>query len=621
MSDIVSQLRTKGYQIEQVATSGDAITGISLVSNSITIPANGTGTIEVEYEGSSEEGTEGSEYYAVIKGGYYKMTLTSSGVEIDKTATEIDDGGSGETLTATVTSGTNVTVGEINGNSITINAGSTVGTSVVTVSYGSYSKECTVSVVILPSEDESASASVDINTDYGLVDVIWLSEETNTYSETPNIPNLYTNLEASKRLTPVTWTEYKEGTTITEGETTRTVNWTEDMTTKSTWYSYNEGSGTADNTTSMWANAKNSDGSYFVWIPRYAYRITYYSDASYTNVTGYYDGYGMWKAEDGSKKYDLDEGTETVEHNGNKYIVHPAFCTNVDLGGGFGTKTTDSNGKTLTDGISGIWVAKYEMSRTGATATSAGSGYNTTFLSVPKVRSARSINIGNMYQVSRTYDDTKESHMMKNSEWGAVAYLTQSQYGRNGHEIDINNSSTYITGNGGGAVGGIATTQSGTTNAYDTTTGAKASSTGNIYGIYDLSGGAWEYVAGFDKSGNADKVEGELYGLNMTKEAKDTDGNYISTKYITAYNNGTSDYNSTAKLFEVGKVGDSTKEVRKKSETRNWFSDYSYFVYSDDPFFARGGCYGSGADAGVFISTYFNGYSNGTNSFRVVLGQ
>ena len=36
---------------------------------------------------------------------------------------------------------------------------------------------------------------------------------------------------------------------------------------------------------------------------------------------------------------------------------------------------------------------------------------------------------------------------MKNSEWGAVAYLAHSQYGRNGHEITINNSSNFITGN------------------------------------------------------------------------------------------------------------------------------------------------------------------------------
>ena len=250
----------------------------------------------------------------------------------------------------------------------------------------------------------------------------------------------------------------------------------------------------------------------------------------------------MWKAEDGSKKYDLDAEIETVPHNGNKYIVHPAFETNLDNGG-------------WSKDLTGIWVAKYEMSRTGATATSSGSGYNTTFLSIPTVQSAREIAIGNMYQVSLTYDNTKESHMMKNSEWGAVAYLTQSQYGRNGHEIDINNSTTFITGNGGGAVGGTATTQSGTTNAYNTTLGAKASSTGNIYGIYDLSGGAYEYVAGYDKSGSTTYVEGESYGLNMTKEAKDEDGNYISTKYITAYNNGESDYSSTIKLFSVGKVG------------------------------------------------------------------
>ena len=32
-----------------------------------------------------------------------------------------------------------------------------------------------------------------------------------------------------------------------------------------------------------------------------------------------------------------------------------------------------------------------------------------------------------------------EAHLMKNSEWGAVAYLTQSKYGRNGVEITINN--------------------------------------------------------------------------------------------------------------------------------------------------------------------------------------
>ena len=45
--------------------------------------------------------------------------------------------------------------------------------------------------------------------------------------------------------------------------------------------------------------------------------------------------------------------------------------------------------------------------------------------------------------------------MMKNSEWGAVTYLTQSKYGRNENEIMINsyckdfNDYSKITGIGG----------------------------------------------------------------------------------------------------------------------------------------------------------------------------
>ncbi|MEG1142957.1 MAG: hypothetical protein RSE41_11055, partial [Clostridia bacterium] len=34
------------------------------------------------------------------------------------------------------------------------------------------------------------------------------------------------------------------------------------------------------------------------------------------------------------------------------------------------------------------------------------------------------------------------------------------------------------------------------TTAYNTAGGYLASTTGNISGIYDMSGGAWEYVAG-----------------------------------------------------------------------------------------------------------------------------
>jgi hypothetical protein len=105
----------------------------------------------------------------------------------------------------------------------------------------------------------------------------------------------------------------------------------------------------------------------------------------------------------------------------------------------------------------------------------------------------------------------------------------------------------------------------------------------------------------------------------MTKNAKDSSNNYISTKYITAYNNGTSEYSAASTLYKVSITGDATKEVRKKSSTYGWFSDYSYFVSSGSPFFRRGGGYGDGSDAGVFYSGRRSGSGDSNNSFRVVL--
>ena len=128
MLDIVGPLKEK-YNIEQVTTSGNAITGISLDKSFILISKSETATIKVTYEGSSD----GNLYYAVIDDKYYKMTLTNSGVKVERTASEIEGTPSTDTLAATVTSGSSVTAVEINGNVITITGGDEVGTSIITV--------------------------------------------------------------------------------------------------------------------------------------------------------------------------------------------------------------------------------------------------------------------------------------------------------------------------------------------------------------------------------------------------------------------------------------------------------------------------------------------------------
>ena len=106
--------------------------------------------------------------------------------------------------------------------------------------------------------------------------------------------------------------------------------------------------------------------------------------------------------------------------------------------------------------------------------------------------------------------------MMKNTEWGALAYLQHSNYGSRS-SVRLNNNSSSITGyaaiieptlgyNNGTSIDGnlIESTlinQDGiNTKMYNTTTGYTASTTNNISGVYDMSGGAHEYVMGYNLS-------------------------------------------------------------------------------------------------------------------------
>lgn len=606
LPDIAKKLIEKGYQIERLLSSKEAITGIKLDKSSLSLNTNNTSTIKVTYEGNDNN----SDFYAIINNKYHKLSFDNSEVKIATKTTDVSNLGIYKDITVSITSGNSIQIKEINQNTITVQSQDITGLSTIKVSYEDFSKDCDVTVVLKPTTEETIP-KLELDTDYGMVDIIWLSGTTNNYSSTPNEPYLYTHLEESKQLKPVTWTYHEDGIQVG----TETVNWVEDATAKTTWYNYSADKGNdgkEDNTTSMWANAKNSDGSYFVWIPRYAYRITYYADPSHTQVIGYYDGNGMWRAEDGKVKYKLDEGIETVSYNGLDYIVHPAFVND--------TSKYDADGNVLEDyarggwdkNQTGIWIAKYEMSREGATKTDEKStkGTSVPFYSIPNVISAHKIAIGNMYAVALTHDSAKQSHLIKASEWGAAAYLTQSKYGRNCHEITQNTNANAVTGYGGSATSNY---------SYNTTQGAKASTTGNVYGIYDMSGCSWEYVAAFDKFGDKNKVKNN--GKTMTQNAKNAAGYSISTKYATSYENGTTLNRDTEQLYITGKVGDATKEVRMFSAATNWNDDNSTYMAYGVPFLGRGGGNSPGNYSGIYYSDSTNGGGFPGVSFRIALGQ
>ena len=215
-----------------------------------------------------------------------------------------------------------------------------------------------------------------------------------------------------------------------------------------------------------------------------------------------------------------------------------------------------------------------------------------------------------------------DTHMIKNSEWGAVAYLSHSKYGTctdgTCKEIGINNNSNYITGCGAAA----GSAESTTCNAYNTATGMLASTTGNIYGVYDMSGGAYEYtMANMVSPDGSTMMSGYSSSYNSGYTGKIYDsGNYTAytgvaypdSKYYDKYSFSTS-YTSGIR----SKLGDGIKEVYKGN--KGWYSDSFYLAYSDGPWFVRGGLYNNGAYAGALYSGSYNGIANSDYSSRLVI--
>ncbi len=229
------------------------------------------------------------------------------------------------------------------------------------------------------------------------------------------------------------------------------------------WYDY-----TGEQGTNKWANAVTKDESgnitgYFVWIPRYAYKI---EDKLFENSESGQGGTISIKFLQGTSDKD-SEGVQIgreFKYSGNSmtdYVVHPAFTD--------GTSNNFKNGEWDKE-VSGFWVAKYEAGYQANTITDtdgtlsttisnsgeevkysdlkytsyndsyttnslgqdlSSTGYSNQSLSYPVFKpltySYNNIAIGDSYVLSKAIDTANgfygldssvtDSHMMKNSEW------------------------------------------------------------------------------------------------------------------------------------------------------------------------------------------------------------
>ena len=457
------------------------------------------------------------------------------------------------------------------------------------------------------------------------------------------------------------------------------------------WYNYGS---------KQWANVMLSDGTYkadtvkvgqvveekdlgsmYVWIPRYAYQIAGEKNIKVTFLKG-----NSNEGVDGVK-YTTDQSTDTTK----TAIVHPGF----NLGG---------------TQLRGFWTAKFEASGTnkdgkavGNASSSSGSEQyapdsTTIAKSLPNKISWRHVSIGESEKRSMDIATTAKSsfgltngtsHLIKNSEWGAVAYLCYSDYGSvpmtNGTGRLVSNSHWYdlYTGQGPKSSTDEGYYSYDASHNYSTSNGVLSSTTGNVTGIYDMAGGAWERVAGYLDNGNGNL---DTYGKSADESVKYFENGKLNSAYTSIWdsyevsdeekNNSVTltDGTTVTGLWDWNKRSSNYQEARLKltkynfeqmakhkgigvnevsssfsfyapyspgtannSQSWGWFTtvaeatagtqklattwdnDYVLIGHLAKPFVIRGGGCNDGSGAGVLYSSVSDGYPGYSGGFRAVL--
>ena len=357
-------------------------------------------------------------------------------------------------------------------------------------------------------------------------------------------------------------------------------------------------------------------------------------------------------------------GTSSNSNKDTTWATHPAF----------------SWGDTE---LNGIWVGKYETTGTRTAPTVKPNQhanileYIGEFYSVAK--SIGQPDTNNQYGGADDDDTTSgltqnshhlskaTSHMLKNSEWGAITYLAHSKCG-----VGVNTSYTRksnVSKNGAASKGsadadgdvdtstygysaatGCGPSSAGNTDyysvdtkldentiesdlacgsadkAYNGSTGVLASTTNTVYGVYDTAGGVGEYVMGNRTTSDTQSGGSTSY---MKAPAQPP---YVDLYVVTpngpfdtkpSWSSGSSGiyYNYDVCTFETC-GGTATYEATTvqsvSSHAQSWGGTISSFVASSFPWLARGSNSNS-SDASPFYTNGSSGISSASIGSRAVL--
>ncbi len=337
------------------------------------------------------------------------------------------------------------------------------------------------------------------------------------------------------------------------------------------WYNYNE---------KQWANAVlvkpeyrnvylNNSGvmvadsdilAHFVWIPRYRYKL-FNTESTILSERRI------------NIEFEHPYIDRTVGNFNSEWLTHPAF--------------TQSNQE-----LKGFWVGKFITTGTNAVP-----------MILPNQEMLRSNSMSQQFDIAKLvgindYGINVNSKIMRNTEWGAVAYFSQSKYG-NSEEIWINPNNNYLTGCVYNSVDEASTNECQT---YDSVNGLYGSTTGNVYGVYDMSGGVWERVLGVMNDSSNENIQELQAGFGELL----LDEEFL--KYFDIYQ-----YGISASSYERRILGDATGEVH------GWYNAMAQMPHgSNFSWVLRGGNYSQESNAGLYAFSTDNGNANNTG-FRIVI--
>ena len=290
-----------------------------------------------------------------------------------------------------------------------------------------------------------------------------------------------------------------------------------------------------------------------VWIPRYKYRVW--------NILG-----------NNESSYDADtHGIEIVFESGNR-STGEITCQNDQCIVNGENVTNNDNGKYYTHPAFGdklgFWVSKYELSTSDKNCSNDNSSGctsgNLPLQSKEGVSTWRNNYLANYYKAVQG----KKYNIIKNTEWGGIVYLAHSKYGvcKNGTCEEIAPNTSNVAGQ----------------NKKDTTTG-------NMYGVFDMAGGAMEYtMSNYTNNGKLNSTFSDVGISNLDYEL------YGLDKF---------------------KLGDATKEIIK--DNKLWYNNTYDYQSPSDKWIVRGG---DGSNTkGIFAFTTMSNSLSDNLSTRITL--